>query len=82
LNQDEIYRVLTGVFRDLFDDENIVLSPTMDADDIADWDSLAHINLIVAIESRFRIKFKTSEVEGMHNVGHLVEAIVRKQAAQ
>ena len=48
------------------------------ADDIEGWDSLAHINLIVAVEAKFKIKFKTAEIELLHNVGHLVDVIAQK----
>jgi acyl carrier protein len=50
----------------------------MKASDVPEWDSLNHINLIVAIEARFKIKFKTSEIESLRNVGHLVEMIEKK----
>lgn len=74
----EIYNQLNKVFRDLFDDESIELTPQTSADDIEGWDSLAHINLIVAIESKFKIKFKTAEIESLRNVGHLVDVIAHK----
>jgi len=79
-DQQQIYTALNEIFRDLFDDESIVVTAETTADDIEDWDSLAHINLITIIESRFKIKFKTSEIESMHNVGHLADAIARKTA--
>ena len=74
----EIYSELNTVFRDLFDDESIVLTPETSADDIEGWDSLAHINLIVAVEQEFKVKFKTAEIESLHNVGHLVSVIEDK----
>jgi acyl carrier protein len=45
------------------------------ADDVPGWDSMNHINLIISTESRLGIKFKTAEIEGLRNVGHLVEVI-------
>jgi acyl carrier protein len=78
LTTEQIYTQLTEIFRDLFDDESIVLTPEMTAAAIPEWDSFNHINLIVAIESRFKIKFKTAEVESLHNVGHLVQVIQSK----
>ena len=74
----EIYSQLNKVFRDLFDDEGIELTPQTCADDIEGWDSLAHINLIVAVEAKFKIKFKTAEIESLRNVGHLVDVIAHK----
>ena len=74
----EIYSRLTEIFHDIFDDNSIVLTPQTTANDIEDWDSFNHINLIVAIESRFGIKFKTAELEALHTVGHLATLIERK----
>lgn len=81
MQQQEIYAQLTTIFRDLFDDENLVLTPSLTAADVPEWDSFNHINLIVAIEARFKIKFHTAELEQLHTVGHLVELIERKLAA-
>jgi acyl carrier protein len=72
------YKQLTEIFRDLFDDESIILTPDTTAADIPDWDSLHHINLIVAVEGRFGIKFKTAELEVLHNVGDLAGLIEQK----
>lgn len=78
MNTSEVYTQLTTIFREVFDDPTIVPTPEMTAQDVKDWDSFNHINLIVAIESRFKVKFKTAEIESLHNVGHLVEVIERK----
>ena len=77
-----LYRQLTEIFRDVFDDDSIVLTPETTAADIHDWDSANHVNLIVAIEVRLKIKFKTIEVESLHNVGHLVTLIEQKLNAK
>ena len=77
-----IYRQLTEIFRDVFDDDTIELTPDTTAADIHDWESANHVNLIVAIEVRTKIKFKTIEVESLHNVGHLVHLIEQKLNAK
>ncbi len=69
---------LTEVFRQVFDDPEIVLSPEMTADDVEGWDSLSHINLIVAVESRFNIRFKQKEVLSFKNVGDLSQCVESK----
>jgi acyl carrier protein len=74
----DIYDNLTDIFRDLFADDTIVLTPGTTADDIEDWDSFNHVNLIVAVEVRFGITFETSEIEKLTKVGDLVAAIARK----
>ena len=69
---------LTPIFRDVFDDENIAPHPEMTAKEVAEWDSLGHIRLMVAIEQVFGIKFSTSEISSMANVGELIAVIEKK----
>jgi acyl carrier protein len=82
MQQQDIYAVLTTIFHDLFDDDTIVLNPGLTAADVPEWDSFNHINLIVAIEARFGVKFQTAELESMQTVGHLADLIQSKLAAQ
>ncbi len=77
--REEVYERLTEVFRDVFDDENIIIKDNTTSDDIADWDSLEHVNLIVAVEREFGIKFTMGEVSGMKNVGAMVDIILERQ---
>jgi len=72
---------LTEVFRELFMDETIELTPETTADDIDGWDSFTHLNIIVAVETRFKIKMTTAEAEGLKDVGNLVALIEYKQKA-
>ena len=80
LTTEEIYSQLTDIFRDIFDDESIVLTAETTAADIPEWDSFNHINLIVATEEHFGLKFQTAETEELKNVGHLVDLIASKLA--
>ncbi|GHV47196.1 acyl carrier protein [Clostridia bacterium] len=66
---------LTEVFRDVFDDEKIVITAGTTASDIEMWDSLNHITLIAAAEDVFGFRFKMSEVSGMQNVGEMAKII-------
>ena len=75
---DHLYHQLDEIFRDVFDDDTITLTPETTASDIAGWDSVAHVDLIVSIETRLKIKFKTSELGNLHNVGQLVGIIEYK----
>jgi acyl carrier protein len=79
---DEIYAQLTTIFHDLLDDDTVVLTPELTAADVPEWDSFNHINLIVAVEQTFKIKFQTAELEALHTVGHLAALIQAKLAAQ
>lgn len=69
---------LNPVFRQVFDDSSITLSSTTTADDIDDWDSLTHMNLVVALELRFKIKFALGELQTLRNVGEMLDLINRK----
>ena len=78
LTRAEVFQALDEVFQDVFDDESIHVTDTTTAEDIEDWDSLEHINLVVAIENRFDMKFNMAEVTSMKNVGEMVDAIVER----
>lgn len=71
----DIHTRITKVFRTVFDDDSLILRDDLTATDVEGWDSLSHINLIVAVEKEFGVRFKTSEVAGLKNVGEL-EALV------
>ena len=81
MTQDEIYAGVNRILRDLFRDEDIEAGPATTAEDIPGWDSFNHVNLIVAVEGRFGIKFRTAELETLRNVGEMVRLIETKLAA-
>ena len=66
------------IFRDILDNDEIVLSNETTADDIEEWDSLSHIQLIVAIEKFFRVKFTSKEILSWKNIGELVDCLLIK----
>ncbi len=76
MTREEAYERLNKVFREVFDDEEIVLQDTTTADDIEDWDSFEHINLVVAVESEFSFKIPMGKVITMKNVGEMVDIIL------
>lgn len=78
MTEAEVLKALTPVFHDVFDDDSIVLSPEMTANDIDGWDSQAHVMLTVAAEQHFGIKFRTAELESLRNVGHFAQVISKK----
>ncbi|MBR5521210.1 MAG: acyl carrier protein [Oscillospiraceae bacterium] len=75
MTREEIFAQLTEIFQDVFDDDEIVLTDDTTADDIEDWDSLEQINLLVAIEKEFKIKFQLSDVSSLENVGAMVDLV-------
>ena len=78
MDKNEIYERLNEVFRDVFDDDDIVVKADTTADDIEDWDSLEHITLISAVEREFRVKFKMGEISSMKNVGEMAGIIAQR----
>ncbi len=76
MTREKVYERLNKVFRDVFDDESIVVNDETTADDIEDWDSFEHINLVVAVEEEFSFKIPMGKVITMKNVGEMVDIIL------
>jgi acyl carrier protein len=68
----DIYDELKTVFADVFDEDDLVLTPATTADNVDGWDSLAHIRLMVSVQKTFDIKLSASEIGALKNVGDLV----------
>ena len=75
MNKDQVMARLTKVFRDVFDDESIVLTDQTGPDDIDDWDSLAHISLIAAVENEFGIRFNVKTALHLKTAGEIADAV-------
>jgi acyl carrier protein len=75
-----IINKLTDIFRDVLENEQIVLHSQTTAKDIGEWDSLNHIQLVVAIEKAYKIKFTTAEIQNWKSVGDMVDSINTKLA--
>ena len=78
MERQEIFAKLTEIFQDVLDNDEIVVTADTKADDIEEWDSLTNIQLVVAIEKAFGIKFKSSEIMSWSNVGEMVDSICTK----
>jgi len=78
MSKKEIQEKLQEIFRDVFDDDEIILFDEMTSDDLEDWDSLTHINLINDIENEFNIRFSTDEIVSTKNVGEFIMTIGEK----
>ncbi len=81
MEQEAIFEKLTGIFRKVFNDESIVLSQELTANDVGNWDSLTHMLMIGEVENSFAVKFKLKELGKLDNVGGLVSLIQSKLAS-
>lgn len=78
MTNDELLIVINTIFRDIFDDDTLTINQSTNSDDIEEWDSLNHINLVVSIEKHFKIKFALGELETLQNVGEMLDLIQTK----
>ena len=78
MTEPEVYQALTTIFRDVFLRDDLDLTPELSARDVADWDSFKQIEIIIAAEEHFGIKFRTREMDSLNNVGDLARLIASK----
>jgi acyl carrier protein len=78
MTEPEILAELTAIFRTVFEDPSLAVTPATTAEEVDGWDSVNHVVLVVAIERRFGVKFKTAEIEMLKNVGDLIRLIARR----
>jgi acyl carrier protein len=80
MNRETVQQRLNTIFQDVFDNPAIEVNDSMTAPDVEGWDSLTHVNLIVAVEKEFKIRMTTAEVLGLNNVGDFITLIARKSS--
>lgn len=78
MDEATILAALTEIFRDVFDDPSLVIGRESMSDDIEDWDSLTNINIVVATEKEFDLRFQLVELAGLENVGSFIDLILEK----
>ncbi|MGH7065479.1 MAG: acyl carrier protein [Stellaceae bacterium] len=76
-----ILEQLTPILRDTFDDDDLVATPQLAADQVKGWDSLSNVRFFVAVEQAMSVRFTAAEIGGLKNLGELADAIIAKQAA-
>ena len=76
-----IYQTLTGLFQDVFEDDALVLHPDLTANEVDGWDSLSHIQMLLAVEQAFIVRFSAAQVSSLSRLGDLVALIESKQEA-
>ncbi|MCR4739689.1 MAG: acyl carrier protein [Lachnospiraceae bacterium] len=77
MSREEVMEKITAIFREVFDDEELVITDETNSDDIEDWDSFEHISLIVSMEKEFSLKFDVKQVNTLENVGEMADLILK-----
>ena len=78
MERSEILQQINAIFIDTLDNEDVVIDETTQATDVDEWDSLTHIQLVVAIEKHFKIRFTSKEIQSWNNVGEMLNCIQEK----
>ena len=73
---------IQDIFRDIFDDPSLIITRDSNASTVEDWDSLAHVNLVTAIEKKYKIRFALGELQELKNVGDMIDLIQEKLAVK
>ena len=79
MSREELFKKVQDIFRDIFDDDSLIIEDSTNSSDIEDWDSLNHINLVVAIENEIEIKFSFEELAILKNVGAMLDLMIIKK---
>lgn len=78
MTREEVFEGVQNIFRDIFDEENMIIGDKTNSENVEDWDSLNHINLVSAIEKEFKIRFALGELMTLKDVGALVDLMIEK----
>lgn len=77
---DSIFSQLTDILRDVFDNDDLIAVPELDAAQVDGWDSMGNVRVFLAVEQQFKVRFSASEISAIKNLGQLAEAIAKKMA--
>ena len=82
MTMDAMLDQLQSVFRDVFEDDELTINRLTSADNVEGWDSLMHVSLMINVERVFGVKFSTTQVASLKNVGELMDLIESRRAAK
>ncbi|MES2851204.1 MAG: acyl carrier protein [Bacteroidota bacterium] len=78
MSREEILEQISSVFSDTLDEDNVTLTENSTADDVEGWDSLTHVQLVVAVEKKFKIRFSAKEIQSWKNISEMIDSISSK----
>lgn len=78
MNHQDILTSVQDIIRDIMDDNTLIITGETQANDVENWDSLAHISIVTSIEKHFKIRFSISEIDSFHNVGVIISTLEKK----
>ena len=78
MKTEDILKQVNEIFIDILDNDQVIIAETTTANDVEEWDSLTHIQLVVAIEKHFKIRFTSKEIQSWNNVGEMLNCILEK----
>jgi len=78
MTRESVFKGVQDIFRDIFDEDDLIISESTSSKDIEDWDSLNHINLVSAIEKEFKIRFALGELMTLKDVGAMIDLMLEK----
>ncbi len=82
MDSDALLPEVQEIFRDVFDEPDLVITRKSNAETVEDWDSMTHVNLVTAIEKRFKVKFALGELQELKDVGDMLDLLAKKLAAK
>lgn len=78
MTREEILNEISKVFADTLDEDKVTLTESSTADEVEGWDSLTHVQLVVAVERKFKVRFTAKEIQSWKNVGEMIDSITGK----
>ena len=78
ITKEEILAQVNTIFRDVLENDKLVIKEETTGDDVEEWDSLTHLQLVIAIEKHFKVRFTSSEIINFSNVGEMCDGILQK----